>query len=101
MTCTGSGIATVGQYRNVGGVTASSIVGPATDSDASHYFGEARDDETEAKVSLCHRTGNGSYHLITVSVSAVPAHIAHGDGKIGEAVPGVSGKRFGPGCSVQ
>jgi hypothetical protein len=101
MTCTGSGTATVGQYRNVGTVTASSTVGPATDSDASHYLGVEDDDETEAKVSLCHRTGNGSYHLITVSVSAEAAHRAHGDAKIGEAVPGQAGKVFGPNCSVQ
>ena len=100
MTCTGSGTATLGQYRNVGTVTASSDVGPATDSDASHYVG-VQEDETEAKVSLCHRTGNGSYHLITVSVSAEPAHRAHGDAKIGEAVPGQAGKVFGPNCSVQ
>ena len=102
MTCTGSGTATLGQYRNVGTVTASSTVGPATDSDASHYFGEEEEDEqTGAKVSLCHRTGNGSYHLIEVSVSAEPAHRAHGDAKVGEAVPGLAGKVFGPGCSVQ
>ena len=50
-----------------------------------------RDDEEEGpKVQLCHRTGNGSYHLIEVSVNAEPAHRAHGDGKIGEAVPGQS-----------
>jgi hypothetical protein len=31
------------------------------------------------KVTLCHLTGNGSYHQITVSVNAVPAHMRHGD----------------------
>jgi hypothetical protein len=31
------------------------------------------------KTTLCHVTGNGSYHQITVSVHAVPAHLAHGD----------------------
>ena len=44
--------------------------------------------QSTGKVSLCHRTGNGWYHLIEVSVNAEPAHRAHGDGKIGEAVPG-------------
>ncbi len=31
------------------------------------------------KVSVCHRTGNGGSHLITVSGNAVPAHMRHGD----------------------
>lgn len=53
------------------------------------------------KVSLCHRTGNGSYHLIEVSVNAEPAHRAHGDGKIGEAVPGSPGRVFDAGCGVR
>jgi hypothetical protein len=52
-------------------------------------------------VQLCHRTGAGFYVLIEVSVNAEPAHRAHGDGKIGEAVPGNAGKRFGAGCQVQ
>jgi hypothetical protein len=52
------------------------------------------------KVQICHRTGNGSYHLIDISISAEPAHRAHGDATIGEAVPGSPGKKFGAGCSV-
>jgi hypothetical protein len=76
-----------------------------TDSDVSHYFGRAPEtEEDEApgpKVQLCHRTGNGQYHLIEVSVTAEPAHRAHGDGKIGEAVPGNPGMVFGPGCAVR
>lgn len=31
------------------------------------------------KVTICHREGNGSSHTITVSINAVPAHMAHGD----------------------
>lgn len=31
------------------------------------------------KVTICHREGNGGSHAITVSVNAVPAHLAHGD----------------------
>ena len=30
-------------------------------------------------VEICHRRGNGAYHPITVSLSALPAHLAHGD----------------------
>jgi hypothetical protein len=107
MTCTGSAPATLGQYRNVGTVRANwstpSGSGVVTDSDASHYLGiSTTTPEGEGpKVVLCHRTGNGSYHSIEVSVNAEPAHRAHGDGKIGEAVPGNAGKVFGPGCEVR
>jgi hypothetical protein len=102
MTCTGSGTAVEGQYRNVGTVTANSSAGAVTDSDPSHYLGR-RPDQTDdgPKVQLCHRTGNGSYHLIEVSVSAEPAHRAHGDAKVGEAVPGSPGRVFGAGCAVR
>ena len=100
MTCTGSGVAVLGQYSNVGRVTATSTGGSVTDSDASHYFGQAPGTEEGPKAQICHKTGNGSYHLIEISVNAVPAHRAHGDGMIGEAVPGAAGKVFGPGCSV-
>ena len=101
MTCTGSGVATLGQYRNVGTVAATAPQGSLTASDPSHYLGVIPDDEPGPKVELCHKTGNGSYHLISVSVSAEPAHRAHGDGKIGDAVPGQAGKTFGAGCSVR
>jgi hypothetical protein len=100
MTCTGAGVATAGQYRNVGTVTANSASGTVTDSDPSHYFGQLPVTDESPKVQLCHRTGNGSYQLIEVSINAEPAHRAHGDGKIGEAVPGSPGKVFGAGCSV-
>jgi len=53
------------------------------------------------KVQLCHRTGNGQYHAISVSVSAERAHRAHGDGMVGEAVPGSSGRVFTASCGVQ
>lgn len=101
VTCTGSGVATLGQYQNEGTVTASSTLGNVTASDLSHYLGVTPDDEQGPKVELCHKTGNGSYHLISVSVSAEPAHRAHGDAKVGEAVPGQAGKTFGASCSVQ
>ncbi len=103
MTCSGSGVAVGGQYSNLGTVTADSTAGSVTDSDASHYFGQAPNtpgSDEGPKVQICHRTGNGSYHQIEISVNAVPAHRAHGDGMIGEAVPGLPGKVFGPGCSV-
>ena len=102
MTCTGSGTATAGQYVNVGTVAADWSGGRVTATDPSHYFGQAAPDEQEGpKVELCHRTGNGSYHLIEVSISAESAHRAHGDAKIGEAVPGSPGKVFAAGCAVR
>ena len=39
MTCTGSGVAVAGQYRNVGTATATTPGHQYTDSDVSHYFG--------------------------------------------------------------
>jgi uncharacterized repeat protein (TIGR01451 family) len=107
MTCTGSGTATLGQYRNLGRVTATganpsgSGTVDVTDEDASHYLGVSPTEDEGAKVELCHRTGAGFFVLISVSVDAEPAHRAHGDGKIGEAVPGQAGSTFGPGCSVR
>jgi hypothetical protein len=101
ITCTGTGVATAGQYVNIGTVTAASGSTTVTGSDSSHYFGQAPGTtENGPKVELCHRTGNGTYHLIDVSVDAEPAHRAHGDAKIGEAVPGQTGKVFGPSCAV-
>jgi hypothetical protein len=81
-------------------VTANSVAGPVKDVDASHYFGEAPTQVGERKVEICHRTGNGQYHLIDIGISAEPAHRAHGDAKIGEPVPGSSGKVFTASCSV-
>lgn len=51
------------------------------------------------KVQDCHRTGNGTFHLIVIDSSALPAHIAHGDGQPGGAVPNMSGFIFGPNCT--
>ena len=82
-------------------MTANSAAGSVRDSDTSHYLGQAPGEEPGLKVQLCHRTGNDSYHLIEVSVNAEPAHRAHGDGRIGEAVPGSPGKVFDAGCGVR
>jgi hypothetical protein len=47
-------------------------------------------------VRICHRTGNGRYVPLTVSLSALPAHRAHGD-----IVPGVDTADCGcPGSAV-
>lgn len=57
------------------------------------------------KVDLCHLDEDGFYHLINVAEPAAPAHIAHGDSRPGDIVPG-SGERYSfaddctfiPGC---
>ena len=83
--CTAAVTAVDGQYTNVGTVAATDGVVKVTDSDTSHYLGyqevddEEDDPDSDAKVELCHRTGNGRYNLIRVSVNAEPAHLAHGD----------------------
>ncbi len=33
----------------------------------------------DGQIDICHREGNGSWHTITISINALPAHIAHGD----------------------
>jgi hypothetical protein len=104
LTCSATGTAVLGFYRNVGSVTATRTIGGVTTTitaaDVSHYRGIEDEDRTP-KVTLCHKTGNGSFHLITVGAPAEPAHLAHGDGKPGGPVPGQPGKIFGPTCSIQ
>jgi hypothetical protein len=39
--------------------------------------------------------------LINISVSAEPAHLAHGDGYPGQAVPGQLNRTFTSTCGVQ
>ena len=53
------------------------------------------------KVQVCHRTGNGTFILITVGAPAVPAHLDHGDGFPGSSVPGLTdGSTFAADCSI-
>lgn len=87
-TCFGRGTATLGRYTNTGMVIAEVMsdldLPPVSDDDLSHYLGidgteEEPDEEDGRKVALCHRRGNGDYHLIEVGAPAVPAHMAHGD----------------------
>ena len=54
------------------------------------------------KVQLCHlNPRTETWSLITVVEKKVAAHLAHGDGMPGGAVPGVGGATFGDDCSVQ
>ena len=110
MECTTDpGVSELGQYENLGEVTAVFTTdlgsGEVSDSDLSHYLGfdpNAEPEEDDGpKVDLCHRTGNnGRYILINVSRSAEPAHLAHGDGYPGGQVPPPGSGMFGADCSV-
>jgi hypothetical protein len=51
------------------------------------------------KVQVCHKTGNGSFHLISIDINALSAHISHGDGKPGDPIPDNPGFIFGPNCT--
>ena len=79
MTCTGTGVATLGQYSNVGKVTAASASGSVDDSDPSHYLGVTQPPPPSGEMTICHiPPGNyNARHTITIGVSAWPAHQGH------------------------
>lgn len=51
-------------------------------------------------VTLCHVRGSGTYDLLTVSASAEATHRAHGDGAVGEPMPGDPTRAFGADCAA-
>jgi hypothetical protein len=55
-----------------------------------------------AKANLCHKTGNGSYQMISVSENAAASHLAHGDvaQQPNAAVPDSPGFVFDSQCNV-
>jgi hypothetical protein len=80
MTCSGTGVATLGQYSNVGKVTAASALGAVDDSDPSHYLGVApTPPPPSGEMTICHiPPGNyNARHTITIDPSAWPAHQRH------------------------
>ncbi|MGD8869737.1 MAG: hypothetical protein PVI01_19105 [Gemmatimonadales bacterium] len=53
-----------------------------------------------AKVDICHLTsGANNFILISVAPAAVDAHLAHGDGRVGDLVPGQPDMRFDATCT--
>lgn len=50
---------------------------------------------------VCHVHGNGTFSPLAINPQALPAHLAHGDGQIGGAVPGQAGSVFGTGCAIE
>jgi hypothetical protein len=52
-----------------------------------------------ARVAVCHYDADaGTFHLITIAAPALPAHLRHGDGLPGGAVPGPEGYVFDEAC---
>ena len=64
MTCRAEGTAAPVMYENSGTVSATSDGGIVEDTEPSHYVGEEveeEEEENEAKVQVCHLTGNGTW----------------------------------------
>ncbi len=74
MTCTAAGIATPGQYANIGDVAGTPPVGPpVADSDPSHYFGEspAMDIEKSSPTSSLSAPGLVEYVYLVSNIGNV------------------------------
>lgn len=63
--------------RKQGGTAPNSNSGSNENESTSKFT--AFSEEEEKKTAICHREGNGEFHLNTVSSSSVDAHLAHGD----------------------
>ena len=56
----------------------------------------------KAKVDVCHLDEDAAtYDLIQIAAPAVDAHLAHGDGLVGDAVPGQDGAVFDEACQPE
>lgn len=71
---------------------------PTTPSSAAHRGTAGAEGTGQSAITLCHAQGDGSYAALTVSVAAEAAHRAHGDGAIGESVPGDPAMIFSAAC---
>jgi len=52
----------------------------------------------QAKIDICHLRA-GDFIRLSVAEPAVDAHIAHGDGRVGDPVPGQPGMKFAADCA--
>ncbi len=70
-------------------------------------LGSASASAAPNKVTICHVTGSGSVHALSVSASAVPAHLGHGDFSPSNFYADTDGDGFGdpatgvPACIAQ
>ena len=51
------------------------------------------------KMPVCHVDEMGILHFINISENAYDTHLAHGDKKIGDVVPGMAGMTYGSDCT--
>src|SRR5688572_26959788 len=54
---------------------------------------------SSTKVAMCHRREDGTYHRLDLASPAAPAHRAHGDAAVGEAVPAAALMMFNEACA--
>jgi len=55
----------------------------------------------QGKIDICHRTqGSQEFMLLSVAASAAAGHMAHGDGRVGDPMPGAPGTTFGADCTA-
>ena len=57
--------------------------------------------DKDHKVVICHKADDVTYIKIEIAKSALDAHLAHGDGSPGEAVPGMEGYVFTEECECE
>lgn len=50
------------------------------------------------RVEVCHLNDEGDFSKITIAAAALEAHIAHGDGAVGDPYPEMTGFIFGDDC---
>ncbi|GEM_PF-4992969 len=53
---------------------------------------------SQTRIDVCHVDEQGTYRKITIAQAALEAHLAHGDGVIGEGIPGNPGYIFNEDC---
>ena len=54
-----------------------------------------------AKVDICHQNADGQYVKISVAEAAYQTHVNHGDGSVGDPIPGLTGYEFDEDCLPQ
>lgn len=78
-----------------------SALAAATLLTAASLGGAASAGAAAAKSDVCHYSADtGTFQLINISDVAIEKHIAHGDAKPVDAVPGSPGNYFGADCEV-
>jgi hypothetical protein len=51
--------------------------------------------------TLCHRTPEGAFVRLAIPPADIQIHLAHGDGRTGQLVPGDPGSRFSQDCAIR